>query len=135
MSDPNTKSQLREALMPVFTEKIPNDSRVSKLFEPITSDESRRDRHVTALADALGALAGGAEVDYGALVNLHRDAPVTPPQYEAVISHIVAGLGDYDSLNDTLLQAEVVQAYAPVSVQIEDAVVNGAVPDNYQASA
>jgi len=128
------KSQLREALIPVFTEKIPSDERVSGLFAALNNDPERRDPHITLLAGALGGLIAGHEVNYGALAHWHQDIPVTPEQFELVVGHLVDGLTAYDQANETTFAGQLMDAYGPVKDYIEDAIVNGPAPDNPPAA-
>lgn len=133
MSD--TNSQLREALPPVFTDKIPNDERVSNLFAEMISDKERLDRHITLVAGALGGLIAGREVNYGALVRWHSKVQVTPEQFELVVGHLVDGLTTYDQANGTTLSAQLMDTYVPVKDHIEDAIVHGLMPGSYPPAA
>lgn len=127
------KSQLREALVPVFTDIIPSDERVNDLFTAF-NDHERRDPHITLLAGALGGLVAGREVNYGALAHWHEDVTVTPEQFELVVGHLVDGLTAYDQAHETTLAAQLMDAYVPVKDLIEDAIVNKAVPDTNSAA-
>jgi|GEM_PF-2206060 len=134
MSD-TAKSQLREALTPVFTEAIPNDPEVSHIFARLTGNPERLDPHITLLATALGNLMAGQEVNYGAVAHWHEGLTITDDQYTRVIDHLIQGINDYDRANDTVLSAQLAEAYHPVSGQIQETIVNGTIPSDLPPAA
>jgi len=129
------KSQLREALAPVFTKAIPEDPEVSDLFASLTGNPERLDPHITLLSTALGNLMAGEEVNYGAIAHWHEGLDITDDQYTRVIDHLIKGVSDYDRENDTLLSAQLAEAYHPVSGQIQEAIVNGTIPPEFPSAA